>query len=335
MPRRAQFQRTLRVLRLLASTRGATLQELASEVGACERTVRRDLHALEAAGLPVYDDDSERPKRWFVQREYRTEGRLAFAPDELLSLHAAAQALPEGLSESMESAYRKIRSVSDRPLLDRLDASTGIDGAGRQRARPVGRQPDRLLELVQAVDGSRELELDYRSRSERGRALRKVEPLGFVFRASGGYLLARPAGATEVRKYKLSRIESSRPTGRGFTAPNDFDPAAQLLDSFGVHGGPTTRVVIRFTPAAASYVRERCWHPSQALEDAPDGSLVLTLEVGGLVELRSWVQSFGADAEVLEPARLAADVARDAARVHSRWRRRVPGAAAMSGPRSR
>ena len=52
------------------------------------------------------------------------------------------------------------------------------------------------------------------------------------------------------------------------------------------------------------YIRERIWHPSQELEELPDGRVVLRLRAGGFYEIRSWVLSFGAAAEVLEPEEL-------------------------------
>lgn len=62
-----QLRRSWLVIALLRSTYGCTLKRLAREAGVCERTIRRDLMALEAAGLPVQrvtDTDSEYGKLW-------------------------------------------------------------------------------------------------------------------------------------------------------------------------------------------------------------------------------------------------------------------------------
>ena len=63
----------------------------------------------------------------------------------------------------------------------------------------------------------------------------------------------------------------------------------------------------------APHVRERRWHPTQRLEDLPGGGVELTMEVGGQLELQSWVLSFGSGAEVLEPPSLR-DAVREALR---------------------
>ena len=63
-------------------------------------------------------------------------------------------------------------------------------------------------------------------------------------------------------------------------------------------------VVVRFTEEQAPYIWERIWHPSQKLEELEDGRVVLRLRGRRVYEIKSWVLSFGAAAEVLEPEEL-------------------------------
>jgi predicted DNA-binding transcriptional regulator YafY len=53
MPRSQSLIRALSVLRTLDGRRRWTLAELAARYAVTERTIRRDLAALEAAGVPV------------------------------------------------------------------------------------------------------------------------------------------------------------------------------------------------------------------------------------------------------------------------------------------
>ena len=66
---------------------------------------------------------------------------------------------------------------------------------------------------------------------------------------------------------------------------------------------------IRFSPAVAKRAAETRWHPSQEIEEQPDGSLLWHATVGGMREIRIWIMGWGADAEVLEPAALREDIA--------------------------
>ena len=68
------------------------------------------------------------------------------------------------------------------------------------------------------------------------------------------------------------------------------------------------RVRIRFEKRWRTYVEEHIWHPSQSLEKARGGGIELAMQVGGTAELRQWILSFGAGAEVLEPESLRDEV---------------------------
>jgi predicted DNA-binding transcriptional regulator YafY len=69
-------------------------------------------------------------------------------------------------------------------------------------------------------------------------------------------------------------------------------------------------VQVRFSQAVAHTVRERLWHPSQRIKTMPDGSIVLSFEAGGRMEIISWLLSYGEHAEVLAPAELREEVGR-------------------------
>ncbi len=59
------------------------------------------------------------------------------------------------------------------------------------------------------------------------------------------------------------------------------------------------------------YLKENIWHPSQVFRKAKDGGLFMTMEVGGLREVMSWVMGFERQAEVLEPEHLRQAVAEE------------------------
>jgi predicted DNA-binding transcriptional regulator YafY len=67
MPRNRQVVRELQLLLTLERSRyGRSLQELALEFGVTDRTIRRDLEALEAAGVPLIDNENPHERRWRV-----------------------------------------------------------------------------------------------------------------------------------------------------------------------------------------------------------------------------------------------------------------------------
>ena len=67
----------------------------------------------------------------------------------------------------------------------------------------------------------------------------------------------------------------------------------------------TQEVKIRLSASQAQHIRERTWHPSQRIETEPDGSMILTLQVADLGEVKFGLIGFGAEVEVLEQAAVA------------------------------
>src|SRR5690606_1478578 len=92
-----------------------------------------------------------------------------------------------------------------------------------------------------------------------------------------------------------------------------FQPAGRpreaFADSLGInHGGRPEPVCVEFSPTAAPYIRERQIHQSQRMEDQPDGSVRLHLQVATDRALVAWILSQGPEARVISPGHLAGQV---------------------------
>jgi predicted DNA-binding transcriptional regulator YafY len=62
--------------------------------------------------------------------------------------------------------------------------------------------------------------------------------------------------------------------------------------------------VIEFDAQAAEYIRMRRVHPTQKLVPASGGGIRLSMTVGNLNQLTSWILEWGPRARVLEPPEL-------------------------------
>ncbi len=63
-------------------------------------------------------------------------------------------------------------------------------------------------------------------------------------------------------------------------------------------------MVWRFTPDNAPEARRFLFHPTQQMEDAPDGSLIVRFRAGGMLEMCWHLFRWGDQVEVLEPEAL-------------------------------
>ena len=115
MPRNDQVTRQWHLLRLLESSRGATLQDLVDSTPADfpknPRTIRRDLEALEGAGFPLVTEQSNGQTRWKLMEGFRDIPALGFSATELMALLFSRNLLKplEGteIQSSLNSALNK------------------------------------------------------------------------------------------------------------------------------------------------------------------------------------------------------------------------------------
>jgi predicted DNA-binding transcriptional regulator YafY len=112
-----------------------------------------------------------------------------------------------------------------------------------------------------------------------------------------------PPGA--LRTYKLERIESASLTEESFEVPGDFDGAALLSRAWRVMYGDEDliEVHLHFSLHVTQRVKETLWHPSQSIEDTPDGC-EWKAWIGDTLEIENWIRGWGSDCEVIAPQEL-------------------------------
>jgi predicted DNA-binding transcriptional regulator YafY len=316
------------IQRLARSRAGASLDDLAEELGCVRRTVYRDLDALMFAGFPVVSE--RRDGRVFYRfLDTFKLGDVPFTPDEILALAFSEDLLRtlEGtvFHDSIHSALRKIHAGLGPELakyLARLaDSFRVLPGPHKNYAE----FRDTIQTLNDAVLGHRTVQIRYRTGRTGAVATRDLDPYRVWYRNGGLYVVGLDHKSSEVRTFAVDRIRRIEPTDRRFEVPDSFDFDAYLGSSFGVIAEQAVRVRIRFDRRWASYVQERTWHESQSFEKGPDGTVELRMDVGSTPDLRTWILSFGSGAEVLEPDGLRSEVARELQGALGRYQSAKPG----------
>ncbi len=139
---------------------------------------------------------------------------------------------------------------------------------------------------------------------------------------NGLYLVGHDHRESELRTFAVERIQAATLTNRRFETPEDFNFEDMKQTAFNMIWGEPQEVKIHFSPSQAPYIRERTWHPSQKIARERDGSIILTLNVADLGEVKRWLIGFGSDAEVLRPDELGEEIARQSRKVSIRRVRR-------------
>ena len=311
-----QLARQWRILQAIESrTHGATVAELAAEEGCHPRTIWRDLATIQAAGFPLYSERQGHKTRWGFIEGYQFHLPVPFTVTELMSLYFyrdILQAFKDTVFyESLDALFRKVKSTLPPEGLSYLRRIEQTFHIGFKPFKDYSRFKEVIKQINEAVLKLRVIEMRYYSMSSRRETTRKVSPFKVWFFNGTFYLVGWCHVHDEIRMFVLDRIRLLHVTKERFIPPLDFDLEEYMKDSFGVFHTDVEKVVIRFSRSLERYLKENIWHPSQVFKKHKDGSLLMTMQVGGLCQVMSWVMGFGRQAEVLEPEHLRKAVAEE------------------------
>lgn len=223
--------RTLRLLELLQSAPQRTVAELVERLEVDERTVRRDVARLVAAGVHV-----ESLRGRYGGYRLAPGSRVlpvVFSSEEVVAVFlglARAQAASGAPEIAAQTALAKIRRAMRPRDAERVDTALAVT----TRSAPgeaAGPDPAVTLTLAEAV-GSRRV-VDLRYRSTRGvPSRRRVHPHGLVAHSGRWYLVAFDADKREDRTFRVDGILTARTLPETFPAPGRSDAAARLIERF-------------------------------------------------------------------------------------------------------
>lgn len=320
MARNEQLIRQHKILQILERVRyGRTLQEiqkdLVEELGLSslhQRTVRRDLEALQAAGIDINVHDEQRGKIWKLGPRAKQATRVTCSATELIALSLGRQLMHplEGTPFWMgiESFWNKIQEELPDPVLAHYEKYRKILRVQGLKTKNY----DKKLGIIKTINRSilehRTLEIVYQSMGKEAKT-RCIEPYEMCLHKSSLYVIAAASEVedpeTRVRVWKLDRFEKAKLLEVWFKEPEDLD----LENFFGneltiFHGSDEPRdFVIKVAAKYSSALSEDPWHPEQVIERIDDDFVRLTVpNVTHEMEIMPQVMALGHEAELISPA---------------------------------
>ncbi|MFN3953377.1 MAG: helix-turn-helix transcriptional regulator [Pararhodobacter sp.] len=318
------FTKTLELMRLAgmaaARVEGVCLHDIQTAFGVNHRSAQRMARALEAVFPAVSIRTDEKRRRWWSlsgdERLLRLQG---IRDDELAALEMGIRrATREGATTEARalSALRDRLAVVHPPAEVRraeADAEATLQARGHAcRPGPHTTYCPEVLEVIDAtLKGPFRLEMTYLGDRDGAPRMRRVEPYGVLF-GLRCYLVCREPGVDDrIRHFRLDRIVKPRRLKETFLRDPDFCLTQHAARSFGSYHsvaefGP---VIWRFDRRAAPVARDYVFHPSQVMQDDPEGGLIVTFEAGGWLEMAWHLYAWGDTVEVIAPDALRALVA--------------------------
>lgn len=306
MARGDQLGRQWKIIRsLIASKRGKSVQDLASELSCHARTVYRDLEALQVAGFPVYTERKDQKNYWSLMESAKQHIPIPFNITELMALYFSSDMLKMLKNtlfyDSLASLFQKIKATLPpeyMTYLRHVESSLKVD---LKPTKDYSRFRTIIDQINQAILHRRQVRITYFVMSRQKISHRVVAPYKLWFFDGTFYMLGFCHLRQDNRLFAVDRIREMILTDTTFETPQDFDMENLLRASFGAFFGEPVQVVIHFSPRVAGYIVEKCWHESQVVEMQKDGSLIFRVEISGIEEIKFWILGWGKDAVVLEP----------------------------------
>lgn len=326
--------------------KGLTLYELADALGIVPRSMRRYLAEVKSQlDLLSTTERPGGPLLWRIDpaampRKVEIRRTQAYA---LLAARRVFEPMRGStLFEEIDLAIQRLVSIARRPG---RGPNAGVADARLEERflylpfspKDYRQRTEELDDLFQAVADLRPLSCRYRSTRDGTDERIVIHPYAMVLYKDAIYCVGLHTGKDEIRTFLLDRMRDTEISATGrFELPPGFKIDDYFQGQFGVHRGKgTIRVTIDFDARVAELVRSRKVHATQKLSPLPDGGVRLTMVVGDITEVTSWVLSYGETAQAIEPPELVETVRKELAGALARYGKAASSSASSTSSRAK
>ena len=310
----SQAGRLHSIIRLLEARQGMTLDDLSEECGVDRRTIHRDLNAVEEAGYSLTTGWQDGKKVYSFLSKSRNIPPITFTLNQLMSLYLlrslGVHLAGAPFQAEIEGLFRNITSVLPDRYAAHLERIARVSLPILHGARDYSAATDYMEGLQRALLHQYRIRLNYAKQGREEGEEYEVDPYTLVFHKGGIYLLGYAHNRKAMRLFALERVRSIGVTRQRFEIPAGYEPEEHFKSAFGLVSDTSMKVSVRFSADIAHVVKERIWRPGQQVHDDGEGGVIIEFEASGEMELVSWILSYGARAEVLEPPELRREVKR-------------------------
>lgn len=281
-----KIDRLIGILSILLQEDKTTAPELAERFEVSRRTINRDIEDLCKAGIPIRTVQGA-GGGISIMDGYRMDRTILTSKDMQMILAGLRSLDSVSGSRYYGQLMEKIQIGSSAFISGRDSMLIDLSSWYKLSLAPK-------IEAIQsAIENRHLLEFEYYAPS--GESDRTIEPYYLVFQWSSWYVWGWCSRREDYRLFKLNRMDRVREARQDF-ACRDV-PMPDLSNEKIFPGG--IRVKALFTPDMKWRLVEE--FGAHCFTEADDGRLLFTADYTDMDNLVTWLLTFGAKAEVLEP----------------------------------
>ena len=295
----SKFERLHLVLNLIRIRPGIRSTELAQETGVSQRTIYRDILAL-AAQYPVLYNNGYR----LLPTAHLKTLNLTRSEYNVLQMIFSCPALKRpDLKLAVRSLKAKIDTVVDPSIRSCARPSSHLCSGPVDNEHYLGKFQIICSIFEKAIDHCQIAEISSTKGSKR--LTEEIYPYALVYQANclpqGWFLIGYSPCIKEFKGLKLAPDYRVTLSSQSFQRDESFNLQEFFDSSWGIAGGETTVVKVRFTGEAALEVMEMNHHPKEKVIKVGENEAIYTVTVKGTNSILRWILGYGSEAEVLAP----------------------------------
>lgn len=296
--------------------------EIAERFNISQRTVYRDVKALQEAGVPI---GAEAGTGYYIVEGYHLPP-VMFSKEEAAALLTGEKLMEQFSDHSNRKqfslAMEKIRSVlrgSEKDYLESLDENIAV-----LRYQPLDAEaeqfPNRFLtDIQQALGMNQVISMEYFSLQEEVPTRREVEPVGIFHGSHNWHLIAFCRLRQGYRDFRIDRIRKLSLLPATYQKGKHLSLHDYLEQQRSRHQEATYLIKIAIDNKVVKYLRQQKYYFGLMEEKVKGDKTELTFLQSSLNYFSRWLIMFGNCVEVLEPQELKTAVAKLVEELHHHY----------------
>lgn len=286
--------------------------EIAGRFNISQRTVYRDVKALQEAGVPI---GAEAGTGYYIVEGYHLPP-VMFSKEEAAAL-LTGEKLMERFSDhsnrkQFSLAMEKIRSVlrgSEKDYLESLEQNIAVLQYGPHNTE-TDQFPNRFLtDIQQALGMNQVISMEYFSLQDEVATRREVEPIGIFHGHRNWHLIAFCRLRQAYRDFRIDRIRKLSLLPATYQKTRHLSLYEYLEQQRNRDQEATYLIKIAMNNDAARHIRQQKYYFGLMEEKVDGDKTVLTFLQPSLNYFARWLIMFGNCVEVLEPLELKTAIA--------------------------